>query len=481
MSHDTYPNSVLLLINGQWVQGSGGISEPIFNPSTGATLGSVQHASADDLDQALASSAAGFEIWRTTPAVQRQQVIDKAVALLNERADKIATILTLEQGKPLAEAYQELGASVAVLKWFGEEGKRTYGRQVPSRSPNLRQTVVREPVGPALAFVAWNFPALNFMRKVGGALAAGCSIIIKPSEETPATATAIAQAFCDAGLPPGVLNVVFGVPADVSAHLLASEIPRKLSFTGSAPVGQHLQTLAAQTLKRCTLELGGHGPVLIFGDSDIDAAAAASVASKFRNAGQVCVSPTRFIVQASVYDEFVARFVTHASALKIGDGLAADTQMGPLASERRIAAAQGFVQDAVFKGAELLCGGERISNEGHFFTPTVLADVPMSARIMHEEPFGPVAPIVPFDTLDEALTEANRLPFGLAAYAFTSDQCKSAAIAGGINAGMLGLNSFNIASPETPFGGVNHSGYGSEGGIEGVEAFLRTKSITETV
>lgn len=481
MSRDIYPQSIDLLIHGEWVKGSDNVSEPVFNPADGEILGTVQHASQQNLDDALESSQQGFAVWRATPAAERQQVIDRAVALLNGRADQIAMILTLEQGKPIAEANQELGASIGVLKWFGEEGKRTYGRQIPSRLPNMRQTVIQEPVGPALAYIAWNFPALNFMRKVGAALAAGCSIIIKPSEETPATATAIAQAFLDAGLPPGVLNIVFGVPSEVSSHLMASPVARKVSFTGSVPVGQHLLKLAADTLKRCTMELGGHGPVLVFEDSDINAAAAASVASKFRNAGQVCVSPTRFIIQERVYDEFVEKFVANAKELTVGNGLIAGVNMGPLASDRRLSAIKEIVDDAKSNGAELLTGGEQIGNIGNFFAPTVLGRVSHGARIMQEEPFGPIAPMIAFHDLEEALAEANRLPFGLAAYAFTTNQKTSAAIADQINAGMLGLNSFNIASPETPFGGVDYSGYGSEGSVEGVQAFLRTRLVTETV
>lgn len=475
-----YSERLELLIGGSWRAGSSGLTEPVYNPVNNLVIANVPHASADDLDEALAASATGFETWRSTPAAKRQVILGKTADLLDERKQQIALTLTLEQGKPLAESRLELGAAIGVLRFYSEEGKRLYGRQVPAHTPNMRQTVLKEPVGPALAFIAWNFPALNFMRKVGGALGAGCSMIIKPSEETPGTAVAIGRAFMDAGLPDGVLNIVFGVPADVSSHLLRSPVPKKLSFTGSVPVGIHLQKLAADTVKRCTLELGGHGPVLISADAEIEKAAKQSVASKFRNAGQVCVSPTRFIIEEAVYDRFVECFVETTQSLKVGDGTAEDVNMGPLASPRRLDAVDEYVQDAINEGADLLTGGRRLGNEGNFYAPTVLGDVPLTARLMEEEPFGPIAPMIRVPDFDAALAEANRLPFGLAAYAFTSSQAKAAAISSQLNTGMLGINSFAIASPELPFGGVNHSGYGSEGGIEGLDAYLRTKLVTET-
>jgi succinate-semialdehyde dehydrogenase/glutarate-semialdehyde dehydrogenase len=469
-----------LLIDGEWRRGSGGKAEAVINPATGDTIAEVPHASPADLDAALDASRRGFETWRRTPALQRQKIMEAAARLLEERADSIARTLTMENGKPLTEARLELGFAIDVLRWYAEEGKRAYGRLVPARLPGLRQMVLKEPVGPALAFVAWNFPAVNVMRKVAGALGAGCSLIIKPSEETPGTAVAIGRALTDAGLPAGVLNIVFGVPAEVSEHLLASPIPKKLSFTGSVPVGIHLQRLAADTLKRTTMELGGHAPVLVFDDADVDAAVQTIAAHKFRNAGQVCISPTRFLVQEAVHDRFAEGMIAAANALNVGDGLAEGTQMGPLIAERRIAVMEGFVADARDRGAAIRTGGERLGNRGSFFAPTVITGLDRDARIMNEEPFGPLAPIIPFRSLDEAIEEANRLPFGLAAYAFTSNGKTAQMLGETVEAGMLGVNSVMVSTPETPFGGINDSGFGSEGGAEGLEAFLRTRLVTET-
>jgi succinate-semialdehyde dehydrogenase/glutarate-semialdehyde dehydrogenase len=366
-----------------------------------------------------------------------------------------------------------------VTRWYGEEGKRAYGRIVPARNTRARNLILREPVGPVAAFVAWNFPGTNVIRKVAGALGAGCSIVIKASEETPGTCIAIARCFHDAGLPPGVLNLVFGIPDEVSRQMLASPIPRKLSFTGSVPVGKHLQKLAADTLKRCTLELGGHAPVVVCEDADLEKAAAVSAAFKFRNAGQVCISPSRFYVQEKVYDQFVDLFAKHARAIRVGDGLDEQTQMGPLVAARRVEVMERFVADACEKGAEIVYGGNRQGNAGHFFQPTVLKNVPPNARLMNEEPFGPVAPFAPFHDLEEAVTEANRLPVGLASYVFTSNANNASTLVDQIDAGMVGINHTAISLPETPFGGVDESGYGSEGGIEGLEAYQRVKFASE--
>jgi len=469
-----------LLINGEWTQGTSGKSEPVFNPATDEVLGHLPHASISDLDQALSACTEGFRIWRNVPAIERQTIMEKAARLLEERHETIATNMTLEMGKPLTESRLEVTVAIAVLRWYAEEGKRTYGRVIPSRSPNVRQMVLKEPVGPVVAFVSWNFPALNVMRKVAGALAAGCSIIIKPSEETPATCIAIAHALTDAGLPAGVINVVFGVPSEISKHLIASPILRKLSFTGSVPIGAHLQKLAADTVKRCTMELGGHAPVILFDDCDVESAAKLAVLSRFRNAGQVCVSPTRFYVHEKIMDRFSDVFSQLTANLKIGNGLDDGQQIGPLIANRRIKLMSEFVTDALDNGAELMTGGKAIEGQGSFFQPTVLKNVPEAARIMFEEPFGPVTPITSFKDFDEVIERANQLPFGLAAYAFTSNGARGRALAAQIEVGMFGLNSFMIASPETPFGGVNYSGYGSEGGIEGLDAYMRTKFITES-
>jgi len=469
-----------LLINGEWRCGSSSKNEPVINPATDEVLGLLPHADSSDLDQALSSSVDGFHVWRNMAPIERQAIMEKAARLLEVRHEEIAINLTLEMGKPLVESRLELGVAIGVLRWYAEEGKRAYGRVIPSRIPGVRQMVFKEPVGPVIAFVSWNFPALNVMRKVAGALAAGCSIIIKASEETPATCIAIARALTQAGLPAGVLSLVFGVPAEVSSHLVASPVSRKLSFTGSVPVGAHLQKLAADTIKRCTLELGGHSPVIVFEDCDVESVAKQAVSAKFRNAGQVCVSPTRFYVQESVLDRFAEAFAEATAKLKIGNGMDAGVEIGPLIARRRVIEMQKFVSNAVDQGAEIMTGGNHIEGKGAFFEPTVLKNVPESARIMNDEPFGPVAPITSFKDFDDVMARANRLSFGLSAYGFTANGARGRAIAAQIEAGMFGLNSFMIASPETPFGGVNHSGYGSEGGIEGLDAYLRTKFVTES-
>jgi len=468
-----------LLINGRFRQGSNGDAEDVLNPATEDVMAQVPHASAADLDEALEAAAAGFKTWRNTTPLARQAIIDKACDILTADIDRISRNLTMEMGKPLAEAKIEMQVGIDILRWYGEEGKRAYGRIVPARVPGPRQMVMKAPVGPALAFVAWNFPCVNVARKVGGALGAGCSLIIKPSEETPGTAVAIARAFQEAGLPDGVLNVVFGVPDAVSRHLLNSDIPRKLSFTGSVPVGKHLQKLAADRLIRCTMELGGHSPVIVFDDADVDKAIKVIGSNKFRNAGQVCISPTRYYVQENVYSKFVDGFAEVARSVKVGNGLEDGVQMGPLVAERRLPIMEGWVSDARDHGATVKAGGSRMANQGYFWEPTVLADAPEDARIMNEEPFGPVAPVAPFKDAEEVIERANKLSFGLASYVFTQDGAKAKKVESALEAGLVGVNHPLVSMPETPFGGVNESGYGSEGGIEGLEAFLRTKFVTE--
>ena len=473
-----YPK-LKMLIAGEWTDGHSGKNEAVICPADGSEIGRVPHANKQDLNDALESSLEGFNTWRLKTPHNRQAILEKTARLLEERFEDISQNLTREMGKPIVESKTELQVAIDLLRWYSEEGKRIYGRIIPSRFPGMQHEARKVPVGPTLAFVAWNFPATNVMRKVAGALAAGCSITIKPSEETPATAIAIGKAFMDAGLPAGVLNIVFGVPSEVSEHLLSSPIPRKLSFTGSVPVGVHLQQLAAKNLIRCTMELGGHSPVLIFKDADIQKAAQFCAAGKFRNAGQVCISPTRFFVEESVHDEFVNAFKKHVDSINIGDGLDPSVNMGPLVAERRIDIIDDFVTDAVSKGAELVVGGKRAQSPGSFYQPTLIRNVPETARIMTEEPFGPIAPTTTFKTLDEVIIRSNSLPFGLAAYAFTQSPKTARLLKTEIESGMLAINSLHIHSVETPFGGLKHSGYGYEGGIEGVEAFLATKYSSE--
>ncbi len=468
-----------LLINGQFRQGSGGDAEDVLNPATEEVIAQVPHASAADIDEALDAADAGFKTWKAMTALSRQAIINKACDILTADIDRISANLTAEMGKPVGESKIEMQVGIDILRWYGEEGKRAYGRLIPPRVPGARQMVMKEPVGVASAFVAWNFPCVNVVRKIGGALGAGCSLIIKPSEETPATAVAIARAFQEAGLPDGVLNMVFGVPDTVSRHILGDARVRKLSFTGSVPVGKHLQKLAADNLIRCTMELGGHSPVIVFDDADVDRAIKVIGSNKFRNAGQVCISPTRFYVQENVYSKFVDGFAEVAKSVKVGNGMDDGVQMGPLIAERRLPIMEDWVSDAKDHGATVKAGGNRMSNQGYFWEPTVLADVPEDARIMSEEPFGPVAPVSPFKTTDEVVEKANKLAFGLASYVFTSDGAKAKAMESEINAGLVGVNHPLVSMPETPFGGVNESGYGSEGGIEGLEAYMRTKFVTE--
>ncbi len=388
-------------------------------------------------------------------------------------------MLTMEQGKVLAEARIEVAVSADIIEWYAEEGRRAYGRIIPGRTPGVRQMTVQEPVGPCAAFTPWNFPGVTPARKIGGALGAGCSLIIKASEETPATCVELVRAFHDAGLPKGVLNLVFGVPAKISEHLIASDIIKKVSFTGSVPVGKHLTKLAADGMKRTTMELGGHSPVVVFADADPEKSAEIAAAGKYRNAGQVCISPTRFYVQEPSYDRFVKRFVDYAKNIKLGDGLVEGTTMGPLANPRRLDAMEGFIADAKKRGAKISAGGARPGNQGFFFAPTVVTDLPDDSRLMTEEPFGPVAPIVPFKTFDEVVERANSLPFGLAAYTFTSSTKTANLISDALQAGMVGVNSLAISTPETPFGGIKESGYGHEGGIEGLEAYTNKKLVIQ--
>ncbi len=470
---------VSLFIDGQWCAGSSGKTEPILNPATGQTLARLAHADRADLDRALAAADRGFRQWRAVSAFERSKLLRKAGVLMRERAAAIGELMTQEQGKPLAEAKMEAMAAADLMDWFAEEARRTYGRIVPARTEGVTQMVVKEPVGPVAAFTPWNFPINQAVRKVSAALAAGCSVILKGPEETPASCAELIRVFADAGVPAGVVNLVFGVPSEISSYLIAHPVIRKITFTGSTAVGKQLAALAGLHMKRVTMELGGHAAAIVFEDADVEAAARALAGAKFRNGGQVCVSPTRFLVQESVHARFVDSFVAAAGAIKVGDGMDPATRMGPLANARRIDAMLGFVDDAVGHGARLALGGKRIGSAGNFFEATVLTDVPAQARILSEEPFGPIAPIASFKTFDEAVAEANRLPFGLAAYAFTRSLKTATAIAAALEAGMVSINHFGLALPEVPFGGVKDSGYGSEGGSEAIEAYLNTKFVTQ--
>lgn len=472
-----YPNTELL-INGHW-RGGNNPKLTVLNPATGEAIGFLANADKADLDDALAAAASGFEEWRRTGALDRSKIMRKAADILRQRTEQIATLMTLEQGKPLAESRAETALAAETIEWFAEESRRTYGRIVPARMPTIQQMVVKEPIGPVAAFTPWNFPLNQAVRKVSAALAAGCSFILKGPEEAPASCAALVAAFTDAGLPAGVLNLVFGVPADISSYLIAHPTIKKISFTGSTVVGKQLASLAGTHMKRVTMELGGHAPAIVFDDADIVKAVTILAANKFRNAGQVCVSPTRFLVQDGVYGDFLDRFIAAAEALKVGDGLAGETGMGPLINSRRIEAIEALVADARSCGANIATGGERIGNRGYFYKPTLLTNVPLQARVMNEEPFGPIAIVSRFSRYDDAMAEANRLPFGLAAYAYTTSAKTMADLGRDIESGMLSINHHGIGIAELPFGGVKDSGYGSEGGIEAVEAYLNTKLITQ--
>src|SRR3954452_21352341 len=468
-----------LYINGSWRNGDGRSGEEVLNPATEKPLARLPHASTADLDEALEAAAKGFAIWRATSAYDRAKVLRKAANLLRERADKLAQIMTQEQGKVLAESRGEVLVTADIIEWFAEEGRRAYGRLVPGRIKGVRQLVVQEPVGVVAAFTPWNFPTLTPARKIGASLAAGCSIIIKASEETPGSCVELVRCFVEAGVPPGVVNLVFGVPAEVSEHLIASDVVRKISFTGSVPVGKHLAGLAAKGMKRATMELGGYSPVVVFGDADPEKTADTIAAFKYRNAGQVCISPTRFYVQEPIYNRFLARFTDYAKAIRLGDGLEKETTMGPLANARRLDAMEAIVNDSRSRGGKIVTGGKRRGNQGYFFEPTVVTDLPDDSKLMTQEPFGPIAPVVTFKSFDEVVERANSLQFGLAAYAFTSSAQTANLIGDALQAGMVGVNSVAISTPETPFGGIKESGYGHEGGIEGLDAYLSRKFISQ--
>lgn len=476
MSKKNYPDTKLL-INGEWVDG-GDQSIAVVNPATEEVIGHVAHATTAQLEQAAQSIAKGFHIWKNVSVFDRSKIMHKAATLLRERADEIAWLLTCEQGKILKEAKIETLGAADTIDWFAEEARRTYGQVIPARADNVTQMVIKRPVGPVAAFTPWNFPINQVVRKLSAALAAGCSIVIKAPEETPASPAALVQCFIEAGVPSGVMALVFGVPAEISEFLIPHPVIEKISFTGSTVIGKHLAAIAGKHMKKATMELGGHAPVLVFDDADVDKAISIMAASKFRNAGQVCASPTRFIVQNKVYKNFLDGFTKVAQSLKVGDGFNEKNSMGPLANERRIPAMEKMIADAISKGAKLVCGGKRIGNKGYFFEPTILADVSIDAKIMNEEPFGPVAIINRYNSDDDMINEANRLRYGLASFAFTKSAARVQALSSLIDAGMTSINHNGLALPEVPFGGIRDSGYGTEGGSEAINAYLDLKFVT---
>ena len=478
MTTPSYP-ALSLYIDGQFIAADGRKEQDVLNPATNQVIGKLPHATTEDLQRALNAAQRAFESWKKTSPLERSKVLRKVAELARERATDIGRNITLDQGKPLAEAVGEVVFCAEHAEWHAEECRRIYGRVIPARQEGVRQTVLREPIGVCAAFSPWNFPFNQAIRKITAALGAGCTMVIKGPEDAPSAVVAIAQLFHDAGLPPGCLNVVWGVPHEVSDFLIKSPIVKKISFTGSVQVGKLLGGMAGSLMKRCTMELGGHAPVIVCDDADVEAAADMLVPFKFRNAGQVCISPTRFYVQEGAYDTFVARFLAKLEKVKVGDGLLKETRMGPLAQARRVAAIEGFIDDAHQRGATILAGGKAMGGEGNFFAPTLVADLPEDSRLMTEEPFGPIAGIVRFKTVEEALQRANSLPFGLASYAFTGGTKNARLISEGLEAGMVSINHFGMALAETPFGGIKDSGYGSEGGTETFDGYLNTKFVTQ--
>jgi succinate-semialdehyde dehydrogenase/glutarate-semialdehyde dehydrogenase len=468
-----------LYINGQFLKGGGRKEQDIINPATDEVIGKLPHATKEDLDLALASAQKAFQTWKRSSPIERSRILRKVAELSRARANDIGRNITLDMGKPLAEAVGEVTVCSEHADWAAEECRRIYGRVIPPRVEGVRQLVLKEPIGVVAAFSPWNFPFNQAIRKIVSALGAGCTIIIKGPEDTPSAVVAIARLFHEAGLPPGCLNVVWGVPSEVSTYLIHSPIVRKISFTGSVPVGKHLAAMAGSLMKPATMELGGHSPVIVMDDADVEGAADVLAASKFRNAGQVCVSPTRFYVQEKAYDKFVARFLDKVSKLKVGPGLEADTKMGPLAFKRRVPAIAGFVEDADSRGAKILAGGHNLGDKGSFFEPTVVDEPPDDSKLMTEEPFGPIMGLKRFKQIDEAIEKANSLPFGLAAYAFTSSTKNATKLGDNLESGMVTINHLGFALAETPFGGVKDSGHGSEGGSETFDGYLVTKFVTQ--
>ncbi len=466
-------------IDGVFRDGSADSTLTVIDPSNGESLGTYAAASAADIRTAVDAAAAAFAGWAGRSAFDRSGLLRRAADLIRERKSDIGRHISCELGKTAAEALREVEVAAEMFEWAAEEGRRLYGRIIPSRAADVRQSVYLEPIGPVAAFSGWNAPAVTPSRKISGALAAGCTIVLKPSEETPGPALLVAQALHDAGVPPGVVNLVFGDPAAIADQLCDAPEIAMITFTGGTAVGKRIGARAALSMKRATLELGGHAPVVVGADVDVERVAAAAVDMKYRNAGQVCISPTRFIVQASVYDAFSAAFVRKAKAIRVGDPFDPATRMGPLKNRRRLDAIERLVQDARDRGGVVATGGRRLEGAGLFYEPTVLLGAGPHCAAANEEPFGPIALIDAFERLDDAIAEANRLPFGLAAYGFTNDLGIAQRLATEIRSGVVCINEWLTSLPETPFGGVRDSGLGSEGGVEGLHEFLRVKTVRQ--
>ena len=471
--------STKLFINGYWVDSVKNETIEIHNPATEDYIGTVSHARKEDLDLALNAAQKGFLTWKNFSALERSKIMRKAADILKSRTKDIAKLMTIESGKPIADAEIELGMGIDQIEWFAEEGRRVYGRIIPSRLKAVNQFVFKEPVGVVAAFTPWNWPVQQTARKIAPALASGCSIIVKGPEETPTSTAEFVKAFDEAGIPKGTLNLVFGIPSEISEYLIPHPIVKKVTFTGSTQVGKQLMSLAGRYMKKVTMELGGHSPAIICEDANIETAANILVGTKFRNAGQICISPSRFLVHKKVYEKFLNLFVAKVRSIKVGNGLEDDIKMGPLIHERRLQTIEKLVKDAVDRGANIVTGGKRIGNKGYFFEPTVLTEVSKDSKLMNEEPFGPLAPILSFDHLDDALNEANRLEYGLAAYVYTNNLKLAQELGSNIESGQISINHHGLGLVENPFGGVKGSGVGSEMGAEGIEPYLNVKFISQ--
>lgn len=476
---DTTYQAPQMYIDGRWTAGAEP-GEPVLNPATGEGLAPLPMATEAEVALALESAAKGFETWRWMPAEQRCAIMVDACRLLRERADAIAPRITLEQGKPVAESKAEILRAADIVEWDANEGRRAYGNVIPGQHGMWRMAL-REPIGPVAAFTPWNFPISSPGRKLGGALAAGCSVILKGSSDTPYSSAALVACFVDAGVPEGVINLLFGDSARISRQLVESPVIRAITLTGSVPVGKHLAQLAAQHMKPAIMELGGHSPVIVCADADPVETARLAAAGKFRNAGQICTAPTRFVVHRDIHDAFVRELSARANAITVGDGLSSETQMGPVATTRRLEVLRELIEDATGNGGVAAAGGERIGERGNFLQPTVLTNLAPDARILREEPFGPVAPVMPFGEIEEAIGIANALEFGLCAYAFTRSQKIAYELAHRIECGILSINHFGTSQADTPFGGVKQSGYGREGGSETLNGFMITKFVSHHV
>lgn len=472
-----------LLIDGEWITGPSRRSQPVTNPATGEHLADLPLATAEDIDRAAEAAWRAFGLWRQVPAIERAAVLQNIARCVRRDEQRLATILTLEQGKRLPEALQEVRNTADTFEWMAEEGKRAYGRIVPARTRDTEQYVRMEPVGPVAALSPWNFPAVLACRKVATALAAGCTVVLKPAEETPGILVAIAALCIEAGLPAGALNLLYGEPAEVSSRLINSPHIRKISFTGSVPVGRALAAQAGAVTKKITLELGGHAPVIVMDDVDVERVVELTAAAKFRNAGQLCLCPTRFYVHESLHDRFATLLAERAGRLRLGNGLDPQVEMGPLTNARRVAAMDNFCEDARAQGSRILTGGQAPGGleQGHFWAPTVIADIPDHALAMTQEPFGPLALVSRFQHLDEVLARANALEFGLAAYAFTRSLKAAHQIEHGLQAGNVSINTFAVSAPEMPFSGVKSSGLGAEMGSEGLMDHLHPKAVVRMV